>query len=167
MNKLASAPQAQGRTGRCFTIVKVLLFCMPFLCLAYLTVGTSGASLTADGVLSQNPSMAVSFLSAMLQPYAAWIVILSERRLADGRAPYAILNLTVLLAAELMLMSSVGAIGMAVLLFQSVRQSGLRLTAALRQCRPARLFAEAGGSLLLLPFAGLCLIAMSRIGMAF
>ena len=102
-----------GKPVRYFNILKIVLFCMPFLCIGYLGLGTGGAPLSAEGILSANPALAVSFLSAMLQPYAAWLVILSERRLADGRTHYAVVSLTLLLAAELMLMSTVGAAGMA------------------------------------------------------
>ena len=57
-----------GKLVRYFNILKIVLFCMPFLCIGYLGLGTGGAPLSAEGILSANPALAVSFLSAMLQP---------------------------------------------------------------------------------------------------
>ena len=55
--KQLSAPTKLDRWLR---ILQVVLFCMPFIYLAYLRVGTGGASLQDEGVLSGNPAMAVS-----------------------------------------------------------------------------------------------------------
>ena len=154
-----------GKPVRYFNILKIVLFCMPFLCIGYLGLGTGGAPLSAEGILSANPALAVSFLSAMLQPYAAWLVILSERRLADGRTHYAVVSLTLLLAAELMLMSTVGAAGMALVLWKSIRTYGCGIPAAFRSCTVRGFFQESGSSLPLLALAGLCLFAGLRLGM--
>lgn len=152
------------KLSRYFKILKVVLFLMPFLCVGYLGLGAGGAALDTAGILNANPAMAVSFLAAMLQPYAAWIVILSERRLADGRVNFAIVNLTLLLAAELLLMSTVGVIGMALVLCKSVKTYGCGIPAAFRGCTPGSLLFEAGGNLPLLALAGLCLFASLRLG---
>ena len=153
-----------GKLVRYFNILKIVLFCIPFLCIGYLGLGTGGAPLSAEGILSANPALAVSFLSAMLQPYAAWLVILSERRLADGRTHYAVVSLTLLLAAELMLMSTVGAAGMALVLWKSIRTYGCGIPAAFRGCGVRDFFREAGGNLPLLALAALCLFASMRLG---
>ena len=167
MDLQLTAPLKDAKLNRYFNILKLALVLMPFLCLGYLTIGAGGASLTADGVLAGNPAMAVSFLSAMIQPYAAWLVILAERRLADGRTDWAIINLSLLLAAELMLMSTVGVIGLGLILWKTSRAYGLRPTAAFRQCGKSHFVREAGGSVLVILLAGLCLFAMSRLGLAF
>lgn len=153
------------KLSRYFTILKIALFCMPFLCIGYLGLGAAGAALDTAGILNGNPTLAVSFLAAMLQPYAAWIAILSERRLADGRTNFAIVNLTLLLAAELLLMSTVGVIGMALILWKSVKTYGCGIPEAFRGCTIKSLLFEAGGNLPLLALAGLCLFASLRLGL--
>nr|WP_300128074.1 hypothetical protein [uncultured Butyricicoccus sp.] len=152
------------KLNRWFTILKIVLFCMPFLYLGYVGIGTGGASLADEGVLQANPTMAVSFLSAMIQPYAAWILILSQRRLQDGRSAYAMVNLGVLLVAQLMMMSTVGVVGFALILWRCTKHTGFGPLAALRQTQPRRLFAEAGGSVVVLLLAAVCLFATVRIG---
>ena len=93
MVKLLPSAVQDDKLNRWFTILKIVLFCMPFLYLGYVGIGTGGASLNSQGILSSNPTMTISFLSAMIQPYAGWILILSQSRLGDGRAPYAMVNL--------------------------------------------------------------------------
>lgn len=152
------------KLDRWFGILKIVLFCMPFVYLAYLRLGTGGASLTEEGVLAGNPTMAVSFLAAMLQPYVGWLLILCQRRLADGRTAYAVLNLTVLLLAELMTMNTVGVIGLGLIVWKTVRTYGVTPGAAWREADKKRLFSEVGGSILVALLAGLCLFATMRLG---
>lgn len=162
-----TVPLKDEKLKRYFTILKIVLFCMPFLCMGYLGALSGGTALDARSVLAENPTMAVSFLSAMLQPYAAWLLILSERRLADGRGQFAVVGLTLLLVAELCLMSSIGVIGMALILWKSVRYSGYGIPAAFRSCTPHSFIYEAGGTIPMLLFAGICLFASLRLGVAF
>lgn len=154
---------AQNRESRLFSVVKGVLCCLPFFCLAYLKLG-QGDSLAPGDLLARQPEAAIAFLSAMLQPYVAFLLTLAQRRLADGRAHYALVNMSVLLAVEAMLMSSIGLIGVGLLVYRTRKTASLSLGASWRACRPGRLFAEAGGSLLLLPFAFLCLFATIRTG---
>lgn len=155
---------APTKLDRWFRILQIVLFCMPFVYLAYLRVGTGGASLQDEGVLSGNPAMAVTLLAAMLQPYVGWLLMLCQRRLADGRTAYAVVNMTLLLIAELMTMSSVGVVGLGLILFKTVRTCGMGPSAAWRAVSKKRLFAECGGSVLVLLLAGLCLFATMRLG---
>ncbi len=97
----------KSKLERYFTIVKAILFCMPFLCLGYLSLGAGGDK---QGILTASPTAAVSFLSAMVQPYPAWLIHLRARkRLADGRNLLCGLNLTALIYRwKLMMMSTAG-----------------------------------------------------------
>ena len=124
MVKLLPSAVQDDKLNRWFTILKIVLFCMPFLYLGYVGIGTGGASLDSQGILAGNPTMAISFLSAMIQPYAGWILILSQRRLGDGRAPYAMVNLAFLFLAELLMMSTVGVIGFALILWRCKKHTG-------------------------------------------
>lgn len=154
----------RSRESRLFTIVKGLLICLPFFCLAYMKLGQGSTPLAAGEVLAQHPETAVAFLSAMIQPYVAFILTLAQRRLADGREQYALINLSLLLVVEAMLMSSIGLIGVALLTYRTRKSAAMSLGGAWRACRPRHLFAEIGGSLLLLPLAFLCLFATVRTG---
>ncbi len=155
------------KLNRYFYILKLVLFCMPFLCIVYLGLGAGAAAAAPTAILNANPTMAVSFLAAMLQPFAAWLVILSERRLADGRTNWAIFNLTLLLTAEILLMNTAGTVGMALVLWKTTRIYGCGIPAAFHSCSPHDFFREAGGNLPLLTLAGLCLFASLRLGIAF
>nr|WP_297280266.1 hypothetical protein [uncultured Butyricicoccus sp.] len=166
MEKLLRVPSVvqDDKLNRWFTILKIVLFCMPFLYLGYVGIGTGGASLDSQGILSGNPTMAISFLSAMIQPYAGWILILSQRRLGDGRAPYAMVNLAFLFLAELLMMSTVGVIGFALILWRCKKHTGFGPMAAFRKIQTRRLFAEVGGSVVVLLLAGICFFASMQVG---
>lgn len=152
---------ANPKLDRYFTIAKVILFCMPFLFLGYLRLGAGGDQ---QGILTASPTAAVSFLSAMIQPYVGWLLILCQRRLADQRTVYAVCNLTALLMAELMMMSTIGVIGLGIILWKTVRVYGVSPVTAWKAAQKKRLFAEVGGSILVCLLAALCLFATLRIG---
>lgn len=150
------------KLNRYFTIMRVVLMCMPFACLAYL--GMSGVWGDAQGALQASPIIAITFLSSMAQPYVALLLKLVQRRLEDGREAYALLNLVLLFAAEMMFMSWVGVIGMLLLIYLAVRQAHMGPVEMLAGCKPGALVREAGGSVLVLLLAGVCLFASIRVG---
>lgn len=156
-----------AKSDRYFTIVQGILICMPFLCLAYLKLGTGGAVLEAGGALAQSPAAAVTFLAAMVQPYVAFLLSLVQKRLGDERRPYALVMLGLLLAAEAMLMSSIGVVGLSLLTWRTCKAAQSNPLRALRQCRAGRLFSEVGGSILVLLVGALCLFASVRLGAIF
>lgn len=155
------------KTDRYFTIVKGILIAMPFLCLAYLKLGTGGTVLEAGGALAQSPAAAVTFLAAMVQPYVAFLLSLVQQRLTDERKCFALASLGLLLVAEAMLMSSVGVVGLGLLTYRASKAAQSNPIAALRQCRSGRLLFELGGCVLVLLLAGLCLFASVRLGAIF
>lgn len=153
-----------NRLNRWFMILKVVLFCMPFLYLGYIGIGLGGTKLDVQGVLADNPTMAISFLSAMLQPYVGWILILSQRRLEDDRTPYAMVNLAFLFLSELLMMSTVGVIGFTLLLWRCKKHTGFGFMAAFRKIQTRNLLAEVGGSVVVLFLASICFFASMQIG---
>lgn len=161
---LQASGTGYAKLDKWFNILKVVLFCMPFVYLAYLGIGTGGAMLNENGVLQGNPTMAVTFLTAMIQPYVGWLLILSHRRLADGRTSYAVLNLALLLLAELMCMSTVGVVGLGLILWKTGRTYGISPFQAWRQAEKKNLFFEIGGSILVCLLGGLCLFCTIRLG---
>lgn len=153
-----------NRLNRWFMILKIVLFCMPFLYLGYIGIGFGGAKLDVQEVLADNPSMAISFLSAMIQPYVGWILILSQRRLEDDRTPYAMINLAFLFLSELLMMSTVGVIGFTLILWRCKKYTGLGPIAAFRKIQSKNLLTEVGGSVVVLFLASVCFFASMQIG---
>ena len=150
------------KLNRYFTIMRVVLVCMPFACLAYL--GVAGVWADAQGALQASPTIAITFLSAMVQPYVALLLKLVQRRLEDGREAYALLNLVLLFVAEIMFMSWVGIIGMLLLIYLAVRQADMGPVEMLAKCKLSALVREVGGSILVLLLASICLFASIRVG---
>ena len=91
--------------------------------------------------------------------------LLYEKNGHERMSPASVTKImTLLLIAELMTMSSVGVVGLGLILFKTVRTYGMGPSAAWRAADKKRLFAECGGSVLVLLLAGLCLFATMRLG---
>ena len=65
--------KTESRLNRLFNIVKTVLMVYPFITLFYLwtTAGQAGTGLSE--FMQGNPIITITFITAMLQPFAAWL----------------------------------------------------------------------------------------------
>ena len=125
---------------RIFTIIKVLLAVSPFMALGYLTAkGTAGANLQT--ILSQNPHYIVMFLVAMVNPFIAYLLGFLQQHLNKADYGYAVVNMALMIVAEVMLQNFLYVAALDFLLYKTVKNisdSGERL------CRkkPKKSFSE-------------------------
>lgn len=152
-------------TARIFTTVQVVL-CL-VLVATVVSLSMAGTGLSADGlqeVFASSPVMTVSFLSACMQPFIAYLVRFVRSHYAAGDAGYAAANLIVLLCAEMMLQSMVGIVAMAILLWR-VWHRGAQAMGGWRRGRGvAGVLVDVSGALVVLVVAGICLFARAQLG---
>ena len=152
-------------TARIFTTVQVVL-CL-VLVATVVSLSMAGTGLSVDGLqeaFASNPAMAVSFLSACMQPFIAYLMRFVRNHYAAGDAGYAAANLIVLLCAEMMLQSMVGVVAMAVLLWR-VWHRGAQAMGGWRRGRGvAGVLVDVSGALVVLVVAGICLFASVQLG---
>ena len=105
---------------RIFTIIKVLLAVSPFMALGYLTAkGTAGANLQT--ILSQNPHYTVMFLVAMVNPFIAYLLGFLQQHLNKADYGYAVVNMALMIVAEVMLQNFLYVAALAFLLYKTVK----------------------------------------------
>ncbi len=152
-------------TARIFTTVQVVL-CL-VLVATVVSLSMAGTGLSVDGLqdaFASNPAMAVSFLSACMQPFIAYLVRFVHSHYAAGDAGYAAANLIVLLCAEMMLQSMVGIVAMAILLWRVWHRGAQAMEGWRRGRGVAGVLVDVSGALVVLVVAGICLFASAQLG---
>ena len=91
---------SEDLTAKLFTLVEVILGVVPLAS----KDATSVDKLTE--VFSQDPSMVVSFISACLQPFVAYMLYMVYRKYCEGDAGFAAGNLIGLLCSEILLLKT-------------------------------------------------------------
>ena len=94
--------------------MQVVLVIFPFALLGYSSFSGTGL----EEAMRADPGFVVSFIAAMAQPLAAWILRFAYRHYADGDGGYAVGNLIGLLCAEAFLQNVVGLAGFALILWR-------------------------------------------------
>lgn len=88
------------RLDRYYMIAKVFLMVTPFIAYLYLSLLAMMRSITLPEVLSSEPSVAVIFLIAMINPYIAYLLNIAQRKLKEGDIKFACINFVLLLLAQ-------------------------------------------------------------------
>lgn len=156
--------QREKLTGRIFTTVEIVLIAVPIVMIG-MFVGAKG-SLTSDNLsayFSEDPTFAVSFLAACLQPFAAYLLRLVYRKYGEGDAGYVAGNLIVLLCSEMLLSSVPGIVGMALLLWRVWKNVSAHFTDWMHERRLGGVLFDISGALVLFVFAAICAFASSRL----
>lgn len=152
-------------TARIFTTVQVVL-CL-VLVATVVSLSMAGTGLSVDGLqdaFASNPAMAVSFLSARMQPFIAYLVRFVHSHYAAGDAGYAAANLIVLLCAEMMLQSMMGIVAMAILLWRVWHRGAQAMEGWRRGRGVAGVLVDVSGALVVLVVAGICLFSSAQLG---
>lgn len=165
---LRERPQSayEARTAKIFTVVQVLLVVIPLAMLGYVWLAGGGS---VDGLresMAQNPTITVSFISAMCQPLVAWLLKFVREHYLAGDGGYAAANLIGLICGELMLQNAVGVLGCALLLWRIWKKIPGELTAWKEDRKLGGMAADLSGAIVVCAVGALCAFATWRIGLA-
>ena len=103
--------------------------------------------------------MVVTFISACLQPFVAYMLYMIYRKYCEGDAGFAAGNLIGLLCSEILLLNIPGVIGMGILLWRVWRNVAPHFESWLFERRFTGVVADIAGSLVILVLAFLCATA--------
>lgn len=151
---------SEDLTAKLFTLVEVILGVVPVVVISLFLASkdaTSGDKLT--DVFSQDPSMVVTFISACLQPFVAYMLYMIYRKYCEGDAGFAAGNLIGLLCSEILLLNIPGVIGMGILLRRVWRNVAPHFESWLFERRAMGVLVDIAGSLVILALAFLCATA--------
>ncbi|RGZ00976.1 hypothetical protein [Clostridium sp. AM58-1XD] len=153
----------QGQRNRYFLIAEILLAVSPLMCLAYFSVGNGPASFTPSDFISANPAAAVTFLAAMLNPFAAYLLDYSRKRMVLGDEAYALVTLIGITAVEAILMNVAYTVMMTALFFYVKKSCNTSIRSLRKEYTVARLLVNLSGCLAMAPIAALCMFAQLRL----
>lgn len=110
---------SEDLTAKLFTMVEVILGVVPVVVIGLFLASKDATSVDKlTDVFSQDPSMVVTFISACLQPFVAYMLYMIYRKYCEGDAGFAAGNLIGLLCSEILLLNIPGVIGMGILLWR-------------------------------------------------
>lgn len=97
---------SEDLTAKLFTLVEVILGVVPVVVIGLFLASKDATSVDKlTDVFSQDPSMVVTFISACLQPFVAYMLYMIYRKYCEGDAGFAAGNLIGLLCSEILLLN--------------------------------------------------------------
>lgn len=151
---------SEDLTAKLFTMVEVILGVVPVVVIGLFLASKDATSVDKlTEVFSQDPPMVVTFISACLQPFVAYMLYMIYRKYCEGDAGFAAGNLIGLLCSEILLLNIPGVIGMGILLWRVWRNVAPHFESWLFERRVAGVLADIAGSLVILALAFMCATA--------
>lgn len=155
---------SEDLTAKLFTLVEVILGVVPVVVIGLFLASKDAASVDKlTEVFSQDPSMVVTFISACLQPFVAYMLYMVYRKYCEGDAGFVAGNLIGLLCSEILLLNIPGVIGMGILLWRVWRNVAPHFESWLFERRVAGVLADIAGSLVILVLAFMCATATRNL----
>lgn len=153
-----------SRLDRYYNIAKVLLCLTPFVCLAYLSMGAARVGGSVSAAIGEDPKLAVMFLVSMINPFIAYLLIFMQKKLSMDAA-YAVVNLTLLIVAEVMLQNVWYVLLLGFILYKTRKEYGLSVRESFQNALRGRFLSIISGSLVVIGLCSVCLFATVRIAM--
>lgn len=151
---------SEDLTAKLFTMVEVILGVVPVVVIGLFLASKDATSVDKlTDVFSQDPSMVVTFISACLQPFVAYMLYMIYRKYCKGDAGFAAGNLIGLLCSEILLLNIPGVIGMGILLWRVWRNVAPHFESWLFERRAMGVLVDIAGSLVILALAFMCATA--------
>ena len=91
------------RLHRWYTITQVLFILSPLICYAYLSIKLSEVQYSLQELLQLDPTIAITFLIAMINPFIAYQIRLIKKRLENGDTSYVYINMMLLVLSQILL----------------------------------------------------------------
>ena len=121
-----------------------------------------GGSVSA--AIGEDPKLAVMFLVSMINPFIAYLMTFMQKKLHMDAA-YAAVNLTLLIAAEIMLQNVWYILLLGFILYKTLREYGLTIRESFRKEWRENFLSIISGSLVVIGLCSVCLFATIRIAL--
>ena len=145
------------KLNRYFMITKVFLALTPLICYLYISLKASMNAMSFQEVLSQDPSITVIFLIAMLNPYIAYLVQLIQKNLIKGNIKFAIINMALLLIAQALTMN------LFYVFYRAIQYYDIPVLKSIKSSTIKQALYNGGGSLLVMLISCISLFATIRL----
>lgn len=157
--------KADRNLKRVFLITKIIFCVLPFMALSYLYLTADSVGLDYQEALNSDPALAVSFLSAMIQPFAAWLLTLVEKRVNNYDYSNALSLLILIFIAECLLRNYLGIAGTAVLFYMINKGMPFSFKEEFKKyANWKKILVDGSGGFVLILFSAICFFASLKIG---
>ena len=153
-----------SRLDRYYNIAKVLLCLTPFVCLAYLSMGAARVGGSVSAAIGEDPKLAVMFLVSMINPFIAYLMTFMQKKLHMDAA-YAAVNLTLLIAAEIMLQNVWYILLLGFILYKTLREHRLTVKESFRKEWRGNFLSIISGIIVLIGLCSVFIFASIRIAL--
>lgn len=148
-----------------YNIAKILLTLTPFLYMMYLSIGAAKIGTSILQAIQEDPRNIVMFLVSMINPFIAYLLIFMHRKIENGDIAYSVVNIVVLIGAEIMLENVLYTILLGFLLIKTLKTYNISFKECFKVKWNKSFFGTISGGIVVLALAGICLFATLRIGM--
>lgn len=163
--KKTEITKSQKNLKRMFTLTKILMCVIPFMMVFYMYMQSSQNSVGYNEILRSNPVLTVAFLTAMCQPFAAWLLTIVERRVESMDYANAFTGLLLIFIAECMFKNWLGIASTAILFYMVNKESPYSITEEFKKYANWKsIFMDATGDIVLLILAAFCLFCSLQLG---
>lgn len=161
INKLET--KASKQMNRYFLITKIFLSITPLICYFYVSMQAMGLKLSFQETLIQDPNITIIFLIAMVNPYIAYLIHLIQKKLAAGEPKFAVINMILLLIAEILTMNVFYFCMLVYVFYKAIKYYRVDVKSAGRSITLKQSFYCGGGSFLVIMISSICLFATIRL----
>ncbi len=146
-----------------YTFAKVLLTLSPFAGLMYLSMQSARIGLSMPEAIQSNPKLTILFLTSMINPFIAYLLIFIQKKIDQDDVAYAVTNLVMFMVAELLLQNIVYVMLFGFILYKTLKVYNVTLKESFEKKINNKFLMTISGSLVVICLAGICLFANIRI----
>ena len=153
----------ERQTLTVFTIVEVILVAVPVILIGYVWLAGGGSLDVFQQALRDEPLLAITFVSAIVQPLVAWQLRFVRKRYSEGAGGYAAANLIGFLVGELLLMNAVGVLACGFVLMRVLRRLDGQLSEWAEERHAPGMLADVIGAVVVIAVGAFCAFATWNI----
>ncbi len=151
------------RLDRQFTIAKVLLAITPVVAYVYVSMRAAVLSMPFQEILSAEPTIAILFLIAMINPYIAFLLGLVQKKLKEENYQYALTNMLFLLVGQALTMNIFYFCMLLYLYHRMVTVYKIKAMPTIKSLTLKKSLYMGGGGLIVICMCAVCMLATVRI----
>ena len=155
--------QELKKLNRYFVITKVFLTITPVICYLYIALRGMMINLSFQDVLQNEPSIAVIFLIAMINPYIAYIIHLMQKHLEQGDVKFACINMGLLLIAEILTLNVFYFVMLLYVFYRAIQFYDIEILKTLKKATIKQTFFCGGGSMLVMLISCISLFSTIKL----
>lgn len=163
MARRSKRTQELKKLNRYFVITKVFLAITPVICYLYIALRGMMINLSFQDVLQNEPSIAVIFLIAMINPYIAYIIHLIEKHLETGDIKFACINMGLLLIAEILTLNVFYFVMLLYVFYRAIQFYDIEILKTLKKATIKQMLFCGGGSMLVMLISCISLFSTIKL----